>query len=164
MNKSQKRYYLHNLNRIEKELGIKFKGDTEEDLVAFVKAHIRDLPNDYEEDNRIRYRKPLKSASYTPSGMFRKHGEKSFKGNDDNKPMQHIKGSSAVNHRRNKPSKVSEEKYEYTIFKNEADYNKALRLAGRIERELGIVYTGTTESALISFVGDNKHLLNRREN
>ena len=61
-------------SRIWKELHIKYTGNTDEELLEFVNAHVRDLPSDYVSPKCRKKYKPLKPAPISPSGLFRKHG------------------------------------------------------------------------------------------
>lgn len=66
----------------------------------------------------------------------------------------HYKGSTGT------PMTV-EKKMDYRsdVFKSESEYLKYTRLAGRIERELGIRYYGKTEKGLMKFVKAYKNRL-----
>lgn len=44
MNKGQMKYYTGKMKLIRKHLGIQYTGTTDDELVAFVKTHINELP------------------------------------------------------------------------------------------------------------------------
>lgn len=61
------RFYIRQAGRIERELGIVYPGGTDKDLIAFVKEHQRDLPEEENKGKKARWTKKKKKPVVTES-------------------------------------------------------------------------------------------------
>lgn len=52
-----------------------------------------------------------------------------------------------------------EEKYKSDVFSSEEEYYEYVKVASRIERELGLVYYGKSDSSLKKYVDNYKYRL-----